>query len=197
MSSELDLGDPTAVALAAYRALLSAGIEAALYGGLALAAYGEPRETQDADFAVVGIPGSEAVAALRRAAPESTLSFDRRPFGGNLVSRVALVEGGGATGLNTVDLVQPRSSRFARAALDRAITASLRQVSIRVLAPEDFVLLKILSTRDRDLEDAASVLGALGPQLDRALIGAEVRALAIEILDHDVAGRFARLPAPG
>jgi hypothetical protein len=51
MSSGLDLGDPTAVALAAFGALHGAGIEAALYGGLALAAYGEPRETRDADFA--------------------------------------------------------------------------------------------------------------------------------------------------
>ena len=195
MSSGLDLGDPTAVALAAFRALHSAGIEAALYGGLALAAYGEPRETRDADFAVVGVPGPEALTALKQAAHQSTLSFDRMPFGGNMVSRIALVEGGGAAGLNVVDLVEPRSPRFARAAQGRAITGALRQVSIRVLAPEDFVLFKILSTRDRDLEDAATVLRTLGVQLDRSLIEAEVHTLAIEIPDHDVAGRLARLPA--
>jgi hypothetical protein len=44
----LDLDDPTAIALAIFRALSDRRIEAALYGGLALAAYGEPRETRDA-----------------------------------------------------------------------------------------------------------------------------------------------------
>ena len=52
----LDLDDPTAIALAIFRAALSdRRIEAALYGGLALAAYGEPRETRDADFAVAAL----------------------------------------------------------------------------------------------------------------------------------------------
>jgi len=54
MSAKLDLDDPVALLLAVTRALGSAGIECATYGGLALAAYGEPRETKDADVAVVG-----------------------------------------------------------------------------------------------------------------------------------------------
>src|SRR5262245_24791613 len=45
----IPLDDPTAVALTIFRALSARRIEAALYGGLALAAYGEPRETGDAD----------------------------------------------------------------------------------------------------------------------------------------------------
>ena len=49
----LNLDDPTAVALAIFRTFSTRRIETALYGGLALAAYGEPRETRDADFAVV------------------------------------------------------------------------------------------------------------------------------------------------
>jgi len=47
----LDLSDPIAVLLAAADALNSAGFEIAAYGGLALAAYGTPRETRDADDA--------------------------------------------------------------------------------------------------------------------------------------------------
>ena len=64
MSDGLDLNDPIAVTLAVFRALRTAGVEAALYGGLALAAYGEPRETKDADLAVLGIGGREGVSAL-------------------------------------------------------------------------------------------------------------------------------------
>lgn len=193
MSSRLDLSDPIAVSLAVCRALRAAEVDAALYGGLALAAYGEPRETKDADLAVVGVQGADGAAALARAGLTAILTFDRVRFGGNLVSRITLVEGGGAVGLNTVDLVEPRSTRFGHAALDRAIEGVLRNESIRVLSPEDFVLFKILSTRERDLEDAATVIRALGPDLDRTFIEEEAARLAVEIPDHEVTGRFSRV----
>ena len=55
----LDLTDPTATVLMVVQALRDCGLDAAVYGGLALAAYGEPRETKDADLAVVGQRGKE------------------------------------------------------------------------------------------------------------------------------------------
>ena len=103
----LDLDDPTAIALAIFRALSTRRIEAALYGGLALAAYGEPRETRDADFAVMALAGA---AAARRPSPtsasEPVLALNRVRFGGLLISRITLAEGGGRAGLNMVDLVE-------------------------------------------------------------------------------------------
>jgi hypothetical protein len=107
------------------------------------------------------------------------------------------VEGGGRAGLNVVDLVEPRSTRFAAGALERAVTGALRGAPIRVLSPEDFVLFKLLSTRDRDLEDAGTVLRASDLPLDRSFIDAEAVRLAAEIPDHDVIGRLARLDASG
>jgi hypothetical protein len=92
-----------------------------------------------------------------------------------------------------VDLVEPRSRRFATEALDRAVTGALRATAIQVLSPDDFVLFKLLSTRERDLEDAAALLGASDLRLDRAFIDGEVSRLAAEIPDHDIAGRLARL----
>jgi hypothetical protein len=189
----LDLNDPTTVALAISRALSARRIDAALYGGLALAAYGEPRETRDADFAVVGIAGRAAVEALGEIRASLILALDRERFGGLLISRITLAEGGGRSGLNVVDFVEPRSPRFGADALARAIAGSLRGETIRVLSPEDFVLFKVLSTRERDLEDAATVLRAPDLGLDLTLIDAEGLRLAAEIPDHDVAGRLARL----
>jgi hypothetical protein len=156
----LDLDDPTAVALTIFRTFAARRIEAALYGGLALAAYGEPRETRDADFAVVGLSGAAAAEALATIGVVPIVALDRVRFGGLLMSRITLAEGGGRTGLNVLDLVEPRSARFARAALERAVTGSLRATAIRVLSPEDFVLFKLLSTRDRDLEDTFLDLAA-------------------------------------
>jgi hypothetical protein len=193
----LDLNDPTAVALAIYRALSARGIDAALYGGLALAAYGEPRETRDADFAVMGVGGAVAVEALEPIEASLALAMDRERFGGLLITRVTLAEGGGRAGLNVLDLVEPRSPRFAGEALARAVTGSLRGVAIRVLTPEDFVLFKLLSTRDRDIEDAATVLRSGPLPLDRSLIDAEAAHLAAEIPDHGIAARLARWHSAG
>ena len=188
----IDLNDPVAVLLAAFQALERAGIEAAAYGGLALAVYGEPRETKDADLAVAGgVSAAQGEAALRAAGFDVILAFDRMRFGGQLVSRLTLI-GGAAGSLNTADLVEPRSSRYAHEVLARSLTGSLRQEPLRVVSPEDFVVLKILATRERDLEDAVTVVRSLATRIDMQLIERELEALAIEISDHDVMGRWQR-----
>jgi hypothetical protein len=106
-----------------------------------------------------------------------------------------LLGDGAIEGLNMVNLVQPRSPRFAREVQARAIEAPLRGRTIRVVSPEDFVLLKILSTRDKDLDDAASVVRREADALDRAAIACEIALLAAEIADHEVAGRWAAVEA--
>ena len=195
MTAQLDLGDPTAVLLAVASALRAAGIDAAVYGGLALAAYGEPRETRDADLAVAGVGGAQGVQALRQAGLDASLSFDHVRFGGNWVTRIALLGGPPATGLNVADLVEPRSPRYARAALARALSGTLRGEPVTLLCPEDFILFKVLSTRERDLEDAATVLRALGPRIALSVIESEAATLAGELPDHGVSARLAALRA--
>jgi hypothetical protein len=59
---KIDLADPTAVLIATSQALESAGLQIATCGGLALAMFGEPRETKDADLAVAGINAADAEA---------------------------------------------------------------------------------------------------------------------------------------
>ena len=183
----IDLDDPTAVLVVAVRALTAARIEALVYGGLALAAYGEPRETRDADFAVLGTTASAGQAALGALGVTVVVAFENQPFGGLSISRLTILDGGK---LNTVDLVTARSARYAAAMMKRPIRAPLDGQELAIVAPEDFVLLKILSTRERDLEDARTVLTALADRLDSALIAREAEALASEIPDHDVIGRY-------
>ncbi len=192
MTLPIDLNDPVAVLLAVIQAFERAGIEAATYGGLALAAYGEPRETKDADLAVSAVTGAQGEAALREAGFDVILAFDRVRFGGQHVSRLTLV-GGAAGALNTADLVEPRSLRYARESLARSLTGSLRGQPLRVISPEDFVIMKTLATRDRDLEDAATVVRTLAARLDMELIERELVLLAAEITDHDILDRRRRL----
>jgi hypothetical protein len=193
MSERLDLGDPIAVLLRVASALRACGVENAAYGGLALAVYGEPRETKDADLAVAGADSLVSERALRALGVEVVKAFDRVRFGGNSITRFTLVESAGGAGLNTADLVEPRSTRYAHLALDRATEGTLRGEPIRILTPEDFVVFKVLSTRERDLEDGATVLRALGSRLDRARIASDLAALVAEISDHDIAARFDRM----
>ncbi len=101
MHGNVDLDDPTTVALAVAEAFRGAGTAHALYGGLLLAAYGEPRET--------------------------------------------------------------------------------------------FVIFKALSTRESDLQDAASVLRRTGERMDASWIESEIQRLAAEIPDHDAKGRWSEI----
>ena len=188
--SSIDLNDPVAVLLAATSALKNSQLETAAYGGLALAVYGEARETKDADLAVAGIETQQAQAALRGQGFDVILAFDRMKFGGQFVSRLTLVDRGST---NTVDLVEARSRSYADRVLARAVVGELRGQTVQVVAPEDFVILKILATRDRDLEDAASVIRSVGTALDLKLVNDEIRSLSSEINDHDIEERHRRV----
>jgi len=189
----VDLGDPTTTALLAAEALDRAGIPHALYGGLLLAAYGELRETRDADFAVVDATAESVGATLRSGTLDTALAFDGLVLGGLLVDRLAILGRDALEGLNVVDLVRSRSVRYREIALRRSVRLRVRGREIRALSPEDFVLFKLLSTRDRDLRDAASVLRRTGGMMDAALLRMEVDALAAEIPDFDVRGRLSGL----
>jgi hypothetical protein len=184
----MDLTDPTAFALAIAETLQREGVEHALYGGLLLAAYGEARETKDADLAVARADAPATSHLLERELGlHGTVAFDRRPFGGLVISRITLIEG---EELNTLDLVEPIDAGYAARALARSLGSELRGRELRVLTPEDFVIFKLLSTRDLDLSDAASVVRALGPALDAGLIEREIEALARSVLSHPIRARW-------
>jgi hypothetical protein len=187
----MNLDDPIALALAIAEALQGRGVPHALYGGLLLAAYGEARETRDVDIAVAHSDIASVVRLLEEEVGiQSIVAFDRRTFGGLLISRITLVEG---DDLNTLDLVEPRDPAYADRALGRAIESSLRNRPIHVLTAEDFVVFKLLSTRDRDLEDVESVTGSLGADLEREKIEIEVERLAGTTPEHDIAARWRRV----
>ncbi|MDJ0865839.1 MAG: hypothetical protein QNK03_07000 [Myxococcota bacterium] len=189
----MDLTDPTAFALDITDALRREGVEHALYGGLLLAAYGQPRETKDADLAVVRADATATSSLLERdLGLGCRVAFDGRRFGGLRISRITVIDG---DELNTLDLVEPGDSDYAARAIERAPASVLRERPIRVLGPEDFVIFKVLSTRDLDIEDAAGVLRSLGADLDRALIEQEIELLSRPRPSHPVRERWAGVQA--
>ncbi len=184
---DLNLDDPIAVLIAAAGAFQQSGIDALVYGGMALAMYGEPRETRDADLAVASVSIERARNALMTTGLTTVVAFSGTTFGGLSISRLTLVGGGK---LNMVDLVTPRSDRFANAMMQRPLRGTLEGQDLSVVSPEDFVLLKVLSTRDKDLEDARTIIAGLRGRLDERLMRDEGALLAAEIPDHPVAARL-------
>src|SRR5262245_21161818 len=102
----IDLNDPIPVTLAAARAFERAELDGLVYGGVALAMFGEPRETRDADLAVAAVSAASAQIALLTLGVTVVIAFEKIPFGGLTISRLSLLGGGK---LNTVDLVTPMS----------------------------------------------------------------------------------------
>jgi hypothetical protein len=190
----MELTDPTAVALEIAEVLEREAIDHALYGGLLLAAYGEARETKDADLAVVRGDASRTASLLAtHLGLHCRVAFEKRSFGGLWVSRITLIE---AEELNTLDLVEPVDGDYAARALARSPLATLRKQEIRVLAPEDFVIFKLLSTRELDLKDAASVMRSLASDLELDLLEREIGDLAARIDSHPVRDRWDRVRSP-
>lgn len=173
-----DLADPIAFALLVARAMARAGVPCALYGGLALGVYGRARLTADADFAVAAADAGQLVAALTVAGLHAHATYAGLPHGGLLISRATVAGAGGYVGSNVVDAVAPRDAQYGAAVVERALPTQLRGEPIAVVAPEDFVVLKALSDRDVDIEDAASVMARLGAQLDRGRVELTLRSLA-------------------
>ena len=192
----MDLNDPTTVALLAADAFEAAGYEYALYGGLLTAAYGEPRETRDADLAIIDVSAAHARQALAAGGVRTLIAFENVTFGGLILSRLTLLATRSDTGLNTIDLVRPRSPRYADLAVKRAAGSLLRDRPARVLTVEDFIIFKVLSTRDRDLEDARAALRRCGAVLDKNDLESEIADLATELSDVDVRGRWTAIQRP-
>ena len=185
----LDLDDPTSVVLAAVAAFDAAGTQVLVYGGMALAMFGEPRETRDADL-VSAVSAEVGHAALSATGVMTVITFAKVRFGGLTISRLTLLGDGK---LNVVDLIAPRSERYRMGLMERRMTGNLDGQELGVVSPEDFILLKVLSTRDRDIEDARTVVTALSGRLDLAAMNCEAAQLVAEIPDHDIAARYARV----
>jgi hypothetical protein len=158
----VDLDDPASVILAAVAAFDAAGIEVLVYGGMALAMFGEPRETRDADLAVAGVTARAGQDALASIGLTTVIAFTEIRFGGLTISRLTLVGDGK---LNMVDLITPRSKRYAATLMQRPLRGTLEGQALRVVSPEDLILLEVLSTRDGNLEDARTIVTKFATQL--------------------------------
>jgi hypothetical protein len=140
-------------------ALERAALPYMVIGGQAVLVHGEPRLTRDIDIVVgAGIDGVERVLAALDAVGLRPLAGDPRAFAARTMVVPSLDE---ASGIR-VDVILSFTS-FGAQAIGRAVVVAMEGGPVRVAAPEDPVVLKVLAGRPRDLEDIRSILLKTSP----------------------------------
>ena len=144
------------------RELRRRGIPFMHIGGQAVLLHGAPRLTQDIDVTLALGPDDMAtVAAVCDALEldplvEDLARFARETFVCPLRDR--------ATGIR-VDLIFS-TTPYERVAIARAVEVDIGGESVPFASAEDLILLKLFAGRERDLEDARSVVDRQGARLD-------------------------------
>jgi hypothetical protein len=134
-------------------------------GGVAVGVWSAPRATVDLDF-VIGVEGGALAAFVQSATEAGIVVFDPRPvdFSKMKLLRMQLKEHDAR--LLTLDFMLADDD-YKRAALDRAVSIRLREQEVRIAAPEDVILLKLLAGRGQDLVDAENIVRTQRDALDR------------------------------
>jgi hypothetical protein len=139
--------------------LESAEIPYGLIGGLAVAAWGEPRSTLDVDVTVWTEADQTSVLVQRL-----TSVFLARS-----ANPVAFVRDRGVLPLEfegvRLDVVFARLP-FERDIIERAAKREVAGRMVNVIAVEDLVLMKMISEREKDLDDARKLIRRFGSSLD-------------------------------
>jgi len=145
--------------LEAVRAIESVGIQYAIMGGVAARAWGLPRPTYDADIAV--LVDGPALAGLLEALDDAGFDVPAEHRGGLLdtigtfhKAKVTQFADGHVWSTDLFLVEGP----FLRSALDRARVARIGGRDVRVMAPEDIILLKLIAARRKDLADIEEIL---------------------------------------
>ncbi|GAB4533975.1 MAG: hypothetical protein Kow0063_16630 [Anaerolineae bacterium] len=137
------------------------GILSAAIGGVAVAVWGEPRVTRDVDIKV--LLGRDAAPRLLEAIGPDYIPLQPEPLVALARSGVLFVQDAYGTRL---DLLLADVS-FDTEAIQRAREVTLQPgLAAWVCSPEDLIIYKLISTRQRDHDDAESVIRRQGDVLD-------------------------------
>lgn len=158
-------------------------------GGMANAIWGAPRGTVDVDI-TVGLSSDEVPRLLQllrdqvASAPPDAMDFARDtgvlPFTHRRGPRVELMLA---------------SVPYAHEALARAVTIDVAGVPVRFCTPEDLILHKLVSSRERDRSDVAALIALRRATLDRTYLDPRVHELAWLLEDPSIEERYAALLA--
>ncbi len=165
------------------RALSAAEIDYMVIGGLAHIAWGSGRSTRDVDITLAVDPSDVRIVLRALGTQVGELVEDIEACLQNGV--LAFVHRSGVH----VDLMLTRHP-YAQQAIDRAITLKVMSVPVKFCTPEDLVLHKIISERDKDRLDVADILRRRRETLDRAYLDPRVHELAVILERPEIEQRY-------
>ncbi|HEX7832002.1 MAG TPA: nucleotidyl transferase AbiEii/AbiGii toxin family protein [Thermoanaerobaculia bacterium] len=164
-------------------ALAASEIKCMVIGGMANIAWGSSRATRDVDFTVMASQhdASHIIEAL--GAQIAKLPPDLDDY-----LRDGVLPFIHASGVH-VDLILSRHP-YAELAIARAVTFDVEGTPVRFCTPEDLVLHKIISERDRDRSDVADLLRRRRDSLDREYLDPRVHELAVILERPELEERY-------
>ncbi|MEW6324619.1 MAG: hypothetical protein AB1515_04465 [Nitrospirota bacterium] len=134
-------------------------------GGIAVGVWSAPRATVDLDF-VIGASGDDLTAFVQSASDAGFVIFEPKPVEVPRTTFLRMHLKEPDARLLTIDFF-PADDDYKRAALDRAAPVRLREQEVRIAAPDDVILLKLLAGRGQDLVDAENIVRTQRDVLDR------------------------------
>jgi hypothetical protein len=153
-------------------ALESMGIDYMIVGGIANAVWGEPRATIDVDV-TVAVENPDMPAAIAGLGRSFSVAV---PDPDAFVRRTRVLPLDTPDGIR-IDVIFALLS-FERDAVHRAATVALAERNVRVVTPEDLILMKIISERPRDQADAEALIRRRANILDRAYLEPRIKEFA-------------------
>ena len=172
--------------------LHQAGISSAVIGGMAVGMWGEPRVTRDVDVKVL-LGRDDAPRLLEVIAPDY-VSLQADPLRALTHTGILFVQDRLGTRL---DLLLADTG-FDAAAIRRALPVEVQPGLIaHVCSAEDLIIYKLISTRLRDYEDAASVIHRQGDALDDAYVLDWLRQFEQALDDSTLVTEYRRLREAG
>jgi len=181
---------PRAVLLASLDTIEAGGFDYLLYGGLAAGLWGEPRYTEDVDL-VLFLPERHAFKFLREASKHGFSVEEDLAIQQIQVSGWARLPFGERKSPWHLDLTLG-DSPFDKSALARKKQVELFERKVWLASPEDLVLYKLVSWRDRDVMDVHAIVKRQGKALDLAYLRKWVAWWEKEGVE-EVSERFAEL----
>ena len=169
------------------RRLEEVGTPYMVIGGLANAVWGSPRNTIDIDLTVVLDP-AQANALLKSLSPAySSRTDDPESFVTR--TRVLPLRHAGGVQIDVIFALLP----FEEEAIRRSVSVDVQGTPVRFCTPEDLVLHKIVSERDRDRKDVEEILRRRRTTLERSYLDARVHELAILLARPELERRYLEL----
>ncbi len=142
------------------------GIQYAVIGGYAVAAWGEVRATRDVDLYCA----VKDLSAVKSALAEGSIEFGHRAGDHeDPISDVIRIRAASVDDPFEIDILL--GIRGApQGLLSRAREVQLQDLFLRVASPEDMIVLKLLGGSSRDLDDARSIIRVQQERLDVSLM---------------------------